>query len=322
MANLRPNSNYLLVGAGQLGSRHLQALATLEAHTIYVVEPNAQAASLAKERFQQIPAHAGKKLVFTDFAELTKEEHAISAAIIATLSNNRLAVLEEVLSLGVKYVLCEKVAFQSVAEYQQARVLMKKHQARVHVNHIYRYIPIYNEIRNYVSKHNKPLNITYKAGNIGMGCTYIHVLDLFAFLTDRPVEAVEAHIEKPLLPCKRGADFIEFTGAARATTAQGDMLEVEFLNVHQDAPIIRFQCGDLDITVDEAKDAWTQSGSTKPLEMPISSRLTARLMPEILSGQSRLPTLEEAFPLNMLMLNAFNHSLHGSCDDVTQCPIT
>ncbi len=44
-----------LIGAGQLGSRHLQALAKINLEiSIEVVEPNTQASEVAKQRFNEI----------------------------------------------------------------------------------------------------------------------------------------------------------------------------------------------------------------------------------------------------------------------------
>ena len=48
--------NIVLIGAGKLGSRHLQALAKLSiSATIYVIDLNSNAIEVAKERFHEIP---------------------------------------------------------------------------------------------------------------------------------------------------------------------------------------------------------------------------------------------------------------------------
>lgn len=321
---MRRMKSYLLVGAGQLGSRHLQALAALpDAHAIYVVEPYHPARETALARFKQVTGHEEKRLVFADMAELKKQNASIDAAIIATLSPNRVSVLSGVLDLGVRYILCEKILFQSVAEYKEALALVAARKARVHVNHTNRYFPVYSEIRDWLKKHRLPLSIRLSAGNVGMGCNLIHELDTLEFLTGRKFDQLEVTIDRPLLPCKRGTGLVEFTGTARASTPFGDSFEAAYAPGSSSLPEMTLQYGDHVTLVSQEKNEWSpQGGKPQPLGMPFVSQLTARLMPEIFAGTTLMPTIEDTFSINRLMLDEFNRLLHETHDDRTLCPIT
>ena len=79
--------NIVLIGAGQLGSRHLQGLAKIshESH-ITVVDPNPESLELAKVRYAECPENPKiRKIEFvSDMSFLTSE---LDCVIIATNSN-------------------------------------------------------------------------------------------------------------------------------------------------------------------------------------------------------------------------------------------
>ena len=57
--------NNLVVGAGQIGSRHLQAILKLDIkQTIYILDPSTNSLEISKERANEIPNN--HKLFFHD----------------------------------------------------------------------------------------------------------------------------------------------------------------------------------------------------------------------------------------------------------------
>lgn len=316
----------VLIGAGNLGSRHLQALASIpELEIVYAIEPREEARTLAATRWQDALAAQDKKLIFTDMATLKAESPRFDIAVISSLSTDRLQVLSEVLGLGVSHILCEKILFQSVAEYRQALEMTKQKQAHIYVNYIFRYVPVYTPIKHQLALSKAPLTMRVDVGNIGLGCNLVHILDLFEFITGRSIETLAVDVDKPLLPCKRGEQFIEFTCTVNAATSAGDQLSVY---TQKDTTILAkntFAFAGKEYVIDEEKNTWLSNENPiaiHPLEMPYVSKLTSRVIPEILAGNCLLPKLEESFSLNCLMLNAFNQSIYGNVDEHTRCPIT
>ena len=108
-------SRILLIGAGQLGSRYLQGLSSIDrTSAIFVVDPNLDALSLARQRFEQMPAasHVQSVMYHQDLAELDGE---FDLAIIATNADVRKNVVDSLLtSNNIKYLILEKVVFQSI----------------------------------------------------------------------------------------------------------------------------------------------------------------------------------------------------------------
>ena len=74
----------VLVGAGQLGSRHLQALkAVATPLDIHVVEPRADALKIARERYDAVKAAAGHRIAFRqDLSKLPPIDVAIVADVM------------------------------------------------------------------------------------------------------------------------------------------------------------------------------------------------------------------------------------------------
>src|SRR5688500_4752859 len=105
-----------LIGAGQLGSRHLQALALLgRPARVTVVDPVESSLAAAKERFEQV-AKGDVEAVFTrSFANLPKH---VDGAVVATGADRRRKAIEDLLQQStVGVALLEKVLFQRVEDY-------------------------------------------------------------------------------------------------------------------------------------------------------------------------------------------------------------
>ncbi len=315
----------LLIGAGQLGSRHLQGLAGAESLTSFsVIEPSAASRKVAESRFAEIDAAAAKPLRFIENATLPTETTAPDYAVLATGAKHRLPTLQTALGLGVKRLLCEKVLFPSIAEYRAGMQLVENAGADARVSHIMRYVPLYQNLRAQLAQNPAPLTMEITGGEAGMGCNLIHYLDLFQFITGHAVRTLQCRIAHPVLPSKRGADYIEFTGEAEAETAEGDRFHLNFHAGSSALPTIEIRFGSQHYRISEGKDQWScvTDDTAGPLEFPFMSGLSGRIFQDILAGHSPLPTLAECFEVNRMMLNAFNAQLHETYDEHTHCPIT
>ena len=119
-------SKVALIGAGQLGSRHLQGLAKSSIEfSIEVVEPFQKSREVAKQRYEEIETNPKVKSI--DFFEsIDQLSSKIEIVIIATNADVRSKIVKELLlKKSVKNLILEKVLFQTVEEYHDVEKLLK-----------------------------------------------------------------------------------------------------------------------------------------------------------------------------------------------------
>jgi predicted dehydrogenase len=177
----------LLIGAGQLGSRHLQALAALhEEAIIEVVDPTRENLEIAKKRFEQISGFEKHYLNLHDsIASLDKT--AVNLAIIATNSSVRSEVIKELLNhLQVKFMVLEKFLFQKAKEYSEIGNLLNEKGVVTYVNCTRRLFVDYQKIKNSITGA-KVVYMDVVGNEWGLGCNGVHFIDLFQWLSNQDV---------------------------------------------------------------------------------------------------------------------------------------
>jgi hypothetical protein len=211
----------LIVGCGQLGSRHLQSLAGLdEKYVIDVVERYAAARTVAKERYQTVKNDSSPKVNF--FAEIpTYAEYTV--CIIATSADVRYSVLENTLkTCRVEYIVFEKVLFQTSEHCRLASKLLLENSVKGWVNCPRRQYPFYAFMRS-IFLGDKKVNLRVKGSNWGLACNSIHFVDLHSFLTgDASYNFDFINVDRNVIPAKR-QNFIELNGVIMAQNCRGSV---------------------------------------------------------------------------------------------------
>ncbi len=172
----------LLIGAGQLGSRHLQALMMCDNSdvTISVVEPSEHSQNIARERMSEVPSKIADVRFLKAIAEV---EGKVDFCVVATNANVRLKILEELLEhCQVDNILLEKILFQSSAHLELAQNLLSRHNVKSWVNCPRRMQLVYHDIKAMIQDE-KEIKLTVVGENWGLACNAIHMIDLWAFLT-------------------------------------------------------------------------------------------------------------------------------------------
>lgn len=314
------NRNVLLVGAGALGSRHLQSLAgSTRVQSVTVVEPNPKARETATMRWAEIATGSDKTLIFAELDDLTS---AFDAAIIATPSPGRLRILEAVVALGCERILCEKVLFQTERDLDSALEVVKRHGTDVRVNHVYRYAEAFVELRG--RSQPAATRVTVRIGGDGMGCNLIHYLDLLEYLSLSRLAELEVGINT-VHTSKRGPAFVEFCGRATAVTNCGARLDLAYVEGQASAPVITVENADGRVVIDEGTgsvQSTLHDFSVTSFSAPRVSVLTSVVIEDLWDQTCLLPTLMETSTANRLMLAHFNHQIHGRHDRDLICPIT
>ena len=93
--------NIAIIGLGEIGSRHLQALADINiACSLFAVDPSMKSTSVAKSRFQENLSNHELDINFLNSVDDLPKQ--LGLVIIATTSDIRLNVLESLLTNIIK----------------------------------------------------------------------------------------------------------------------------------------------------------------------------------------------------------------------------
>lgn len=204
--------NIAIIGAGELGSRHLQGLLKISLpQNIYVLDKSDISLTRAMERANEIK-HNHKIHYINQFHLLPNK---LTLAIIATNANVRAKVLIEILSYcDINYLILEKVLFQSVDDFDRIdNLIYQKRITGVWVNHPRRLYPGYRELKKVLDQRGIRSSISIvSASNWGLGCNALHFIDLFSYLWNSPLRSLSfSLIHDKLIESKRPG-FVEFTG--------------------------------------------------------------------------------------------------------------
>ena len=204
-----------LLGLGEIGSRHLQALTAISNSTdLYCVDPSLNSTNLARSRISQIVKAKDLNLFFHD--SIKELPSSLDLVIIATSSDIRLKVLKEIaLKSDIKNILFEKVLFQKINDLLEADSILKRNRIKSWVNCPRRLWPVYSEVKSLLKGKN---NIKFKlvGGSWGMACNLIHYIDIFEWISgSRVIEIDIDNLDQEIFESKRRG-FFEFTGMINA----------------------------------------------------------------------------------------------------------
>lgn len=316
-----------VVGAGQLGSRHLQSLAALaERCTLHAVDPSPDAQALARARM----GSAGDVLQFHKSSrELPR---TIDVAIVATGARERRKTLEDLYShCDVAFLILEKVLFQSVADCLWARDFLLCRQTRAWVNFPRRVQPAYEHIQKAILPGQR-LEIRVTGSRWGLATSAVHFLDLVLFLTGHSTVTIN-RFEGQRFPSVRHADCVECTGYLEGEGAPGQVYSITAwpdgsapLRVTIDAPECRWivdEQGNQTITSETSvARGWRTDSLTHPFLY--QSQLTALIVEHLLTaGCCELSDYETALQSHIPFLRCWNRYFAPDADpDITVCKIT
>jgi hypothetical protein len=227
----------LLVGAGALGSRHLQSLVRMDAlegpavGRIDLVEPSADAVATALARAAE--AAGGRTLpAIATHRDLHGVEGRYDLAIVATGAAPRRAILEALLpKVELRLLVLEKFLYPNEADYAAADTLLAGTPTIVHTPRSA--WPGYAALARRHGLAERPFVLEATGSDFNLLSNAVHFLDLFRALggLDAARIAIEAFApDGPARPAKRPGT-VETTGALTARSARGDALIVRSFEV-------------------------------------------------------------------------------------------
>lgn len=279
-----------LIGAGQIGSRHLQSLwnhATAYEQHIFVYDVAQSSLNKCRELLgpETEPKQSEKSITFTSsFADLPQQ---LDLAIVATNAALRWQVMQDLLRhSAVSHLVLEKVLFQKLAEYDASETLIQEKKIHAYVNCPRRLYPYNLELKDILKG---PLRIDVHGSQWGLACNGIHFIDLMHFFTDAmPVNVTTSELDQKIYPSKRSGYF-EVMGCLEVEFSDGSRLSLSCSQEPNQAFEIHIRGEAADITIDETSGQITSkmpSAFTANIQTPYQSQLTGPLVERLLTSRS------------------------------------
>jgi hypothetical protein len=318
----------VVLGAGQLGSRHLQGLAKLRIENeIYVVDPMEASLKTAKERFEEFNSKFNRRITYSTTIDF---EDKIDIAIVATNSLERLSAIENLLKkCRVDYLILEKFLFTNLNEFDKAEQLIQNNCVNAWVNCPRRMYDIYKTIKDEI-KNEKSILYSYSGYNLRPGSNSVHHLDLFSFfINDSDIDIDCNSLDSSILPAKRNG-YVEFSGLVKASKGKHNFI----LNSYNDGSspaFIEISTPNVKYLIREDLKEYNKLSSennwsleTKSFDYPMQSNLTNLIVEDIYNKKSSdLPLYENSFEIHKNFLKAiFNFYKNIRNEEISSCPIT
>ena len=321
--------NIAIIGAGQLGSRHLQSLAALaKPHEIFIVDPSKESINLAKNRWAEInPPETLETFFIHTQLELPK---MIDLAIVASSSAHRPEIIQNLIkNHKVEYLILEKFLFQTEDDYNSIENLLDCENVPTWVNCPRRLYPVYKSLKSNLIPH-QPIAVEISGGNWGMACNTIHFLDLLSYLTDEysTLKLMDADLLEGLEKSKRPG-YIEVFGKLCFHDEKGNTLIATCTNDSSNQ-LIKIHQNSRNFMINESDNNMTEyfsdsKYSKTTIKTPFQSELTYLVVENIFqNGTCELCTLKNSSLLHIQilkpLLSHYNKSVGLPNNKV--CPIT
>jgi predicted dehydrogenase len=321
----------LIVGAGNIGSRHLQALGRSNLTlSIVVVDPIVQALETSKQRFDEVAKKSMVRRV-EYHQNLDAVGNQFDVGIVATSSDIRRKVIQEMLEkVEVKNLILEKVAFQNTRDFEYVIKLLNSKNVKAWINLPRRVIPFYRDMKKEIKPHEQVF-YTVQGGDWGLACNAIHFIDHLCFLIEETDYEVSCYgLDSGVKESKRKG-FVEFTGALHCSFRNGSELSMVSQTDSKQPLLITIMSKSVSYVIEEEKGlarvSHEKSGwkwEEAPFKLYYQSELTDKLVEEIINtGECGLTPVEESYLIHKPLLESFiKHLEEVTGRKYCSCPIT
>lgn len=315
-------SNIAIIGAGQIGSRHLQALKKVRIPlAITVVDPKALSLSVAKERYDSMEnGTVSHKLIYK--SDMEKMAKKFDVVIVATNSDVRRKVVEKLFKKSnVDYLVLEKLLFQKKEDYAFIDKLLTKHGTKAWVNCSMRTMPFYNSLKKEIKEESVQCVVT--GSQYGLVTNAIHYIDHIAFLTDCYEYMVDTVLldPKPIESKRKG--FVELNGTLRVCFKDGSLGTFTCYR-NGNAPVVieifskNYRC----ISKETEQKVWISSPRDNwrwievNAKIPFQSKMTTEVVEQLLKkGNCALTSFNKSSKLHIILLEALRKFLNEKARD-------
>ena len=297
-----------IIGAGQLGRRHLQGLVkSTQALSVHVVDPS-EASRRAVEDYVASP-DSGALPPIQVHASIAALPPELSLVVVATTANQRLAVIEQLARTAkVTHLVLEKFLFNDSTQYAAAQALIAAHGMRAWVNTPRRHFGVYRELREQM-KGERLLQFTVDGGDWGLCCNSVHFVDLLQFLTgETELRQLGTRIDAGVLPSKREG-YVELTGEVTGEVGPA-RFTVRSIRGSAKPITLTLHYESRTVFVSEAAGTLWRVGAgpieTSTFRLPYQSEMTGTIADQLLlTGRCDLTPYAESAAAHLPLLHAF-----------------
>lgn len=322
--------NICLIGAGNIGSRHLQALKKVSIPlNIYVVDPSASSLRTTRARFDEIlqTSKSHKVHYQNQLAALPKN---IAIAIVATNADVRAKVIESLLAVSkVQYFILEKVLFQKPGDYTKIERLLKRHHCKAWVNCTRRQIPFYLQLKDQIK--NSQIHYVVTGGNWGLASNTIHYIDYLAFLTNCYDYKINTSLLDPKPVASKRKNYLELHGHLQIHFKNGCTASIAsysendtpcLLSIYSPDAVYIINETDLKVLSATSSNNWAWRNCS--FTSTYQSELTNMTVEDILSkGSCKLTTYSKSSKLHQIFIKGILKYLKNNYNSkIDYCPIT
>lgn len=323
----------LIAGCGQIGSRHLQAIATLpQVQEVEIFDPQPEALALGRERLAEVSDRA-QNIKYRWLLSLDEISSGGDLCIIATQAKGRADLVEQIVACGYHKFILEKLVTQSIADYERLLAFADNENLSVWVNMKSRVHPIWKHVKSRIEP-GEPLNFSSIGGNHGLANNGVHMADLFVFFDGiDKIESAGSQIDPILHQSKRGSGVYDLSGTLFGYSGHDSHFTLSFLSSHSNSGLNIVMTSRYRWVVDQmTREAFEGVAEEDWMLRPISfegdlaiSRMTIDFAADILQlGRCELPTLIESFPAHSFILPQLLPIFSQLLDTVDgdRCPVT
>ena len=262
-----------IIGAGQLGSRHLQGLKTASLpFEIWVMDKSIESLNVAKQRYEQVEAIGEKQLHLTQNIEGLPQ--TLDFVVVATGSMPRASLVKTLLAHSdVKYMILEKVLFPKLEEYDEIGSLIKEKGVKTWVNCARRMFGVNHEVARMLDS--SPISMIFEGTDWGLCCNSIHLIDLFLMFANEDTYTLDTSELLPIVENSKRKGYIEFYGALNIRTPKGSSLRLVCHKEKSDkTPQIDIIQNELHVIINEGKGVLNVNGNESTFRLPFQSETT------------------------------------------------
>lgn len=325
-------SSYCLIGAGNLGSRHLQSLVELAAQQpsapdILVFEPSSEATSVALQRAGSTATSLNRpdiaKAIKTA-AALDSVPDSVDLAIVATSSRPRRMLVEKLLERATpKALVLEKFLFPSPDDYAAVGALLSAKSIPTWVNCPRASWAGYQWLHDELQGRGGPIHLSVSGSRFGLLCNGIHFLELFRYLVGSPGVQLKFDASGMVYPVEESkrAGYVEMAGTLRATAPDGSTVTLHSLPGGNTPLTLSLISDRARYQIDEAKGVIAYDDDAgKKAEQALALRHVSQMAADwqqLMQGQSPLPLYAHSAELHLAFIAALAGLIPaGLCQDV------
>ena len=316
--------NILVIGAGQLGRRHIEGLTGSKYElSIFAYDQDVEALHKCHDHFLGLNTPANKHLeIINEISFLTNQK--IDLVIVATTATNRPELLDQYFrSIDARFWIIEKPISQSLLGLD--KLVSEPYQNKYWVNHWRRSVEMYRTIKSQLPA-DVPLSINISGSDLGIACNVSHYVDIVNFLTNEIPEKIITEYLSEIWHRSKRKGFYEVNGSLNVTFSNGSTLNFSSKPIFKKYEI-EIQCNspfkNLTFQIDEINGTIKfQDQFINNLKLPYQSQMSGQIFDDLINdGTCILTPLNTAVACHRPVITALVKHWNSTMADVSASTI-